>query len=242
MKSDVVGPAQQARCVLSSRLSRQRVPSASHAAPHARPSAFPQPRLQRGALTVLVQFFATFGLFFVGMQYLQLVVGHTALGAAIALLPLPLVMIPLARNAPRMARRFDFGRIALLLTATGLAVISQVSEALNHVRFATGLVLFAVGIALAGPSATTAITETLPERKRASPRRSTTPPRWPSRIRARSRGSGQTGRDSSQQRSTPSCTGSQVRCCWRPASSPSPPWSSLNAVAAMHGVYAGRTG
>src|SRR5262249_26062464 len=48
-----------------------------------------------GTLTVLVQFFATFGLFFVVIQYLQFVVGRSPLEAAVSLLPLPLVMIPL---------------------------------------------------------------------------------------------------------------------------------------------------
>ena len=81
------------------------------------------------SLTVMVQFFATFGLFFVVIQYLQFVVGRSPLGAAVALLPLPLVMIPLARNAPRIARKVGFRRLAplgLVLTAAGLVVVSQV--------------------------------------------------------------------------------------------------------------------
>ena len=35
-----------------------------------------------GTLTVMVQFFASFGLFFVVIQYLQFVVGRSPLGAA----------------------------------------------------------------------------------------------------------------------------------------------------------------
>jgi EmrB/QacA subfamily drug resistance transporter len=130
------------------------------------PRLFKNRMFSAGALTVLVQFFATFGFFFVGMQYLQFVAGKSALQAAIALLPLPLVMIPLARNAPRIARRVGFGRIAplgLALTAVGLVVISQVGEDLSYAHFATGLVLFALGMALAGPPSTTVITESLPE-------------------------------------------------------------------------------
>ena len=46
----------------------------------------------------MVQFFAAFGLFFVVIQYLQFVVGRSPLQTAVALLPLPLVMIPLART------------------------------------------------------------------------------------------------------------------------------------------------
>ena len=76
------------------------------------PRLFRNRSFSAGALTVAVQFFATFGLFFVVIQYLQFVVGRSPLEAAVALLPLPLVMIPLARNAPRIARRVGFRRIA----------------------------------------------------------------------------------------------------------------------------------
>ncbi len=47
------------------------------------------------------------------------------------MLPPSLVMTPSARNAPRIARRVGFRRLAPLgpaLTATGLIVISHVSE------------------------------------------------------------------------------------------------------------------
>jgi EmrB/QacA subfamily drug resistance transporter len=121
-----------------------------------------------GALTVLVQFFATFGLFFVVIQYLQFVVGRSPLEAAVSLLPLPMVMIPLARQAPRISQRFGFRRIAplgLLLTAAGLVVISRVDVELTYRYFALGLVLFAAGMALAGTPSTTAITESLPASK-----------------------------------------------------------------------------
>jgi EmrB/QacA subfamily drug resistance transporter len=132
------------------------------------PRLFRNRGFSAGALAVMVQFFATFGLFFVVIQYLQFVVDRSALEAAVALLPLPLVMIPLARNAPRIARRVGFRRLAplgLVLTAAGLVVISQVDVDLTYATFAAGLVLFAAGMALAGTPSTTAITESLPESK-----------------------------------------------------------------------------
>jgi MFS family permease len=51
------------------------------------PRLFKNRSFSAGALTIMVQFFATFGLFFVVIQYLQFVVGHSALEAALALLP-----------------------------------------------------------------------------------------------------------------------------------------------------------
>ncbi|KRC65970.1 MFS transporter [Aeromicrobium sp. Root236] len=132
------------------------------------PRLFRNRSFSAGSLTVMVQFFATFGLFFVVIQYLQFVVGRSPLEAAVALLPLPVVMIPLARNAPRIAHKVGFRRLAplgLLFTASGLMVVSQVGADLTYWSFALGLVLFAAGMGLAGTPATTAITESLPESK-----------------------------------------------------------------------------
>jgi predicted MFS family arabinose efflux permease len=132
------------------------------------PRLFRVPGFSAGSLTVMVQFFASFGLFFIVLQYLQFVVGFSPLRAALALLPLPFVLIPLARNAPRLARRIGFGRVApfgLLLTTAGLLVISGVTVDLSYWLLAAGLVVFAAGMGLAGTPATTAITESLPEAK-----------------------------------------------------------------------------
>ena len=132
------------------------------------PRLFRSRALSAGTLTVAVQFFASFGLFFVVLQYLQFVVGRSPLQAAVSLLPLPLVMIPLARNAPVVARRIGFRRVApigLLFTATGLVVLSRIQVDLAYGWFALGLVLFAAGMGLAGTPSTTAITEALPESK-----------------------------------------------------------------------------
>jgi fucose permease len=78
------------------------------------------------------------------------------------------VLIPLARRAPLIAQRVGFRRLAplgLLLMACGFVVISQVEVGLTYWLFASGLVLFAAGMALAGTPATTAITASLPPSK-----------------------------------------------------------------------------
>src|SRR6266498_2661307 len=114
-----------------------------------------------GSLTITAQFFAAFGFFFIALQYLQFVVGYSPLRAAVALLPLPVVLIPLAQ-------RVGFGRLApfgLVLMASGFLVISQIEVEMTYWLFASGLVLFAAGMALAGTPATTAITASLPPSK-----------------------------------------------------------------------------
>ncbi|HEY6798299.1 MAG TPA: MFS transporter [Kineosporiaceae bacterium] len=118
-----------------------------------------------GSLTITIQFFSAFGFFFIALQYLQFVVGYSPLRAAAALLPLPFVLIPLARRAPALAERVGFGRLApvgLLSMAAGFVVLARLGTTLTYGVFVVGLVLFAAGMALAGTPATTAITRSLP--------------------------------------------------------------------------------
>jgi EmrB/QacA subfamily drug resistance transporter len=121
-----------------------------------------------GSLSATAQFFAAFGFFFVVLQYLQFVVGRSPLQAALTLLPLPLLLLPSARLAPRLADRFGTNRVAalgLLSIAAGLGVISLLEVRFDQVTFYTGLALFGIGMGLAGTPATTAITASLPESK-----------------------------------------------------------------------------
>ena len=129
----------------------------------------------------MVQFFATFGLFFVVIQYLQFVVGRSPLEAAVALLPLPLVMIPLARNAPRIARRVGFRRLAPVGLAAhrvrAVVIVSQVGVDLTYwlLRPGPGPVRCRDGARRARRRRRPSPSRS-PRASRASPRRSTTPP------------------------------------------------------------------
>ncbi len=121
-----------------------------------------------GSLSLTVQFFAAFGFFFIVLQYLQFVAGLSPLEAALAMLPMPLVLIPLARRAPLIAERVGINRtgaVGLALIAAGLIVLSFIGVDLSYWHFAAGLVLFAAGMALAGTPATTAIVSSLPPAK-----------------------------------------------------------------------------
>jgi EmrB/QacA subfamily drug resistance transporter len=121
-----------------------------------------------GSLSITAQFFAAFGFFFAALQYLQFVVGLSPLEAAARLLPLPLVLIPLARRAPHIARRTGFrrlGPLGLLLMAAGFVVFSTLDVDFSYWVFLVGLAFFGAGMGLAGTPATTAITESLPPSK-----------------------------------------------------------------------------
>ena len=116
-----------------------------------------------------VQFFASFGFFYIGLQYLEYVAGLSPLQAACALLPLPIVLIPLARQAPVLAQRFGTNRIAgtgLLLAAAGMLLLSLgVDTDLVYWQFGTALAVFAAGMALSSTPATMAIVSSLPATK-----------------------------------------------------------------------------
>ena len=121
-----------------------------------------------GSLSLAVQFFAAFGFFFAALQYLQFVAGLSPLLAAACLLPMPFVLIPLARFSPRLAQRFGYRRVTsvgLLFMAAAFVVFSRLEVELDYGVFGVGIVLFAVGMALAGAPSTTAITQSLPPGK-----------------------------------------------------------------------------
>jgi EmrB/QacA subfamily drug resistance transporter len=121
-----------------------------------------------GTLTIGVQFLSAFGFFFVALQYLQFVTGRSPLEAAIALLPLPVILLPTARRAPHIAERVGFrrtGPVGLVSMAIGFAILSQLQVDSSYWLFFVGLVFFAFGMGFAGTPATTAITASLPMSK-----------------------------------------------------------------------------
>jgi EmrB/QacA subfamily drug resistance transporter len=118
-----------------------------------------------GSASLLVMFMALFGLMIVVMQYLQLVLGYSPLKAALSLLPMTVVLIPIAAAAAPLSERFG----QKLVCATGLAV-----SAVAFLTFSTlgptsgfgllllGQLFLAVGIGLSTTPATNAIVSSLP--------------------------------------------------------------------------------
>lgn len=121
-----------------------------------------------GSLAITVTFFCWFGLLFAFLQYLQFVVGYSPLQAAVRLLPIPFVLLPTARLAPRLAARIGFRRtvpLGMLLLGCGLLVLSRLQVDLDYLVFLSGLLLAAAGMGLSGTPSTTAVTQALPTAK-----------------------------------------------------------------------------
>lgn len=137
-------------------------------APMIDPRLFRLRGFSAGSLSNTVQFFCAFGFFFTSMQYLQFVVGFSPLKAAVAVLPMSVAVIPIARQAPVLAARVGFHRVGstgLVLMAVSLLMMSRLTVDLNYWLLASALVVFGAGMGFAGAPATTAITGSLPRSK-----------------------------------------------------------------------------
>jgi EmrB/QacA subfamily drug resistance transporter len=121
-----------------------------------------------GTLALTVQFLCLFGFFFVGMQFLQLMLGYSPLRTAVCLLPMGAVVMPISRIAPHIVERFGQRAVmslGLALLAGGLAVLATMDAGSGYWHFLVGLLVFGLGMALASTPSTTAIVTSLPRAK-----------------------------------------------------------------------------
>ncbi|HEV7720861.1 MAG TPA: MFS transporter [Iamia sp.] len=124
-------------------------------------------RTLAGGSVGLLGIFGLLGaLFLVLIQFLQAVLGYSAVGAAVSLLPIAAVMMPLSSVAPRIARRVGLRTMiggGALAIAGGMALMGlMASTDGGYLTVAPGMLLMAVGLGLAMTSGTTAITGSLP--------------------------------------------------------------------------------
>ena len=138
------------------------------------PSPLLDPRLFRlrgfatGSASLLVMFLAMFGFFLVAVQFLQLLLGFSPLKAAVALLPMSMVVLPLSAMAATFAERYGQRRIAalgMLIGAAGMASFGTIRADSGYLHFLACLLTVGVGFALAMTPSTTAIVSSLPVSK-----------------------------------------------------------------------------
>jgi EmrB/QacA subfamily drug resistance transporter len=125
--------------------------------------------LAAGSVNLFVVFAVMFSLFLVLVQYLQAVLGYSALKAASGLLPMAVMMMPLSTIAPTIAERFGFRRTlvtGMLAMATGLIVFAlQADPDGGYLTVLPGTMILGAGVGLAMSPSTAAITASLPEEK-----------------------------------------------------------------------------
>ena len=125
--------------------------------------------LAAGSVNLFVVFAVMFSLFLVLVQYLQAVLGFSALKAASGLLPMAAIMMPLSTIAPTIAERIGFRRTlvtGMLLLAGGLVLFATLADpAGGYLSVFPGIMVLGVGVGLAMSPSTAAITSSLPEEK-----------------------------------------------------------------------------
>jgi EmrB/QacA subfamily drug resistance transporter len=125
--------------------------------------------LAAGSINLFVVFAVMFSLFLLLVQYLQAVLGYSALRAASGLLPMAIMMMPLSTVAPSIAERFGFRRTlvtGMLTMAAGLVTFAALADADGgYLTVLPGTLILGLGVGLAMSPSTAAITSSLPEEK-----------------------------------------------------------------------------
>ena len=123
--------------------------------------------LGSGSTALLVTFAIMMGLFLVLVQYLQVVLGFSALRAAAGLLPMAAVMMPLSAIAPLISRRV--GTRVMFVAGSGLiagglaAMATMASVDGGYMSILPGLLVLGSGVGVVMTPGTTAITASLPQ-------------------------------------------------------------------------------
>ncbi len=125
--------------------------------------------LAAGMVSLLIWFGVQAGVFIVLYPYFQAVLGWSGLRSTAGLMPMAILMMAFSAGAPRLGANLGpkytvavgiaFGIIGLMLMAT------QVTAAGGYLSVLPGMVAMGIGMGLAMPPSTEAITTALPEGK-----------------------------------------------------------------------------
>ncbi len=129
---------------------------------------FKNRRFTAANIAVTLVFFAMFGQAFIGIQYLQTVLGFDPLAAGIRSLPMAIVMVSVAPLAPRLVERIGTKLVVgfgLLGVASALYVFSTVPVTNGYPHMVVGMLLLGLGMGLMMAPATESIMGSLPPAK-----------------------------------------------------------------------------
>jgi EmrB/QacA subfamily drug resistance transporter len=129
---------------------------------------FENRRFTAANAAITMVFFAMFGSMFLITQYLQTVLGFSALGAGVRMLPMAGLMLVVAPMAPRLVERVGTKQVVgsgLVLVAVGLAMASTVPAQNGYVHLLLAMGMLAVGMGLVMAPATESVMGSLPPSK-----------------------------------------------------------------------------
>ncbi len=133
------------------------------------PRLFARRDFSTGVFSITLQFFVFFGFVFLVIQYVQLVLGYSALQAGLALIPMAMVIGGLSRKVvPHLAARVSRRPLAVAglgLMAVGMLVLSQLGTDSSYWLLLAGIIPVGAGMAFATAPATTDIVSAVPASK-----------------------------------------------------------------------------
>jgi EmrB/QacA subfamily drug resistance transporter len=137
-------------------------------APLLDPRLFKHRGFATGSASLFLQFFAMFGFFFVALQFLQLVLGYSTFSAALALMPMTVIMLPLSVVSGTLSERYGHklvGGLGLFVSAIGFGIFALLGTDSGFFPFMVATLVIGAGAALAMTPATNAIVSSLPVAK-----------------------------------------------------------------------------
>jgi MFS family permease len=129
---------------------------------------FENRRFTAANIAITMTFFALFGSMFLITQYLQTVLGFSALQAGLRMLPMACVMLVVAPLAPRIVERVGTKIVVgtgLLLVTAGMAWASAVPTTNGYLHLVVAMVMLSGGMGLVMAPATESIMGSLPPAK-----------------------------------------------------------------------------
>ena len=129
---------------------------------------FRNPAFSTGSGGMILVFLGMYGVMFMLTQYLQLVLGYSALGAAIRFLPMTPVMLLVAPRTPRLSERFGAHRVVaagMTLTAIGFVLFANLQPTTGYAYILASIFPFATGLALTMSPMTASIMSAVPPRR-----------------------------------------------------------------------------
>jgi len=129
---------------------------------------FRKPAFSTGTGGMILVFVSMYGVMFLITQYFQLVLGYSALSAALRLLPIALVMLVVAPFTPRLSAQFGAHRTVacgMLLIATGFALFTQITPHTAYAYIVLCVIPLTTGIAMAMSPMTASIMSAVPPRR-----------------------------------------------------------------------------
>ena len=132
------------------------------------PGLFRLRGLSSGTMTLTLLFLASFGFFYVGLQYVQLVLGFAPLAAALAFLPIAVVVMPLSAWTPTLSARVGNKPVmaaGLALMGISLLWMTRLTAGDEYLSFLWPMLVFACGLALSSTPSTNAVVASLPAAK-----------------------------------------------------------------------------